>query len=216
MQVRRLTKNRFTVDSTRIRSFQDDDTEEIIFISYRRTHCDTLMARACAERLETIPGLHYWLDEQDGCMQQAHARGDDVQKALCIEDGLDVSSALLGIIGPETFDSPWIPYEIGGARGRQRYKEMDSQQTPHPLIAHLIHEIPLREVPAFVALGTPLVYRKDLDDPLYEVETWAKSVAEILQESPVSSYKVDSIQHRQGLKAIYQRNVRGLKPTSRF
>ena len=68
-------------------------------------------------------------------MQQAHAENDDLQKAVCIEQGLDVSSALLGIIGPGTFDSPWIPYEIGGARGRDRYAR--HTEIPHPRIAHL-------------------------------------------------------------------------------
>ena len=134
----------------------DPDKKSVVFISYRRTICDKYEARKCAGILKDV-GLSYWLDEDDKCMQDAQGRSDDVQTALCIEAGLDVSSALLGIIGRCTFDSPWIPYEIGGARGRQRYVKafrIMPPKTPHPLIAHYIHDVPISEVPAFVALGT--------------------------------------------------------------
>ena len=175
-----------------------------MFISYRRTHCDSYEARKCAEILEDIPGLHYWLDEDDDCMQQAHAENDDVKKALCIEQGLDVSSALLGIIGPGTFDSPWIPYEIGGARGRQRYKKHDTTQTPHPLIAHLIHDPEIiSKVPAFVALGTPLISRN-------QVKIWAEHLADYLQNRYISSNMTRSLQD------IYSQNTRELKSSHRW
>jgi len=193
MQRRTLTKNRFT---THLYAPQDD--ENIVFISYRRTVCDQYEARKCAEILEEIEGLHYWLDEDDECMQQAHGENDDLKKALCIEQGLDVSSALLGIIGPGTFDSPWIPYEIGGARGRQRYQPFQND-LPHPLIAHLIHDVELRKVPAFVGLGVPLT-------SLDEVETWAGIVADIFGRRRLPN-------KAQSLLDIYKRNSYYLKPT---
>lgn len=199
MQHRTLTKNLFTTDFTGIRRAQSDETKNIVFISYRNTACDSYEARKCAEILEDIPGLHYWLDKDDKCMQQAHDQNDDLQKALCIERGLDVSSALLGIIGPGTFDSPWIPYEIGGARGRHRYaKHVD---IPHPRIAHLIHRVDRSDVPAFVGLGTPLRSRD-------EVKLWAEHLAADLQNQYISSVKT------QNLRDIYTQNTRGLKLAS--
>ena len=108
-----LTKNLFEVRQP----IFNPDEESVVFISYRRTLCDKFEARKCAKMLERIEGLSYWIDEDDECMQRAQNQNNDVQTALCIEQGLDVSSALLGIIGPGTFTSPWIPYEIGGARG---------------------------------------------------------------------------------------------------
>ncbi len=202
------TKNLFEVGQ---RSF-DPDIKSVVFISYRRKICDMQMAGKCADILESIDGLHYWLDEDDKCMQHAQAAKDDVKTALCIEQGLDVSSALLGIIGPGTFDSPWIPYEIGGARGRQRYaKPFDTPPSaPHSLIAHFIHEVDISEVPAFVALGIPL---RSLD----EVEKWAQSIADILQKkhTPVPFYETKSIQNRYGIQDIYEKNSRLLKPTPR-
>ena len=191
-----LSKNLFTTDQTLFRSYHDDSTKKIVFISYRRTACDRYEARKCAEILEGIPGLHYWLDEDDKCMQQAHAKNDDLQKAVCIEQGLDVSSALLGIIGPGTFDSPWIPYEIGGARGRSRYA--GHTEIPHPGIAHLIHDVDMSKVPAFVGLGTPLT-------SLDEVKIWAKHLDDALQNRYISRVQ------KQTLSDIYTRNTRYLK-----
>ena len=203
------TKNFFEVGR---RSF-NPDIESIVFISYRRTVCDRLKAKKCADILESINGLSYWLDENDGCMRHAQVENDDLKTALCIEQGLDVSSALLGIIGPATFTSPWIPYEIGGARGRQRFsKPFDTPPSvPHPMIAHLIHEIDISKVPAFVSLGIPLISEQ-------EVEMWAKSVAEISRSRYVgmTPYNVKSVQNRYGIQDIYKDNSRLLKPTPRF
>lgn len=204
MQHRTLTKNLFTTSPTLLRShretaMQKDPTQKIVFISYRRTVCDKYEAIKCAEILEDIDGLHYWLDEHDECMQQAHAANDDLQKALCIEQGLDVSSALLGIIGPGTFDSPWIPYEIGGARGRGRY--VGHTEIPHPRIAHYIHDVSPRDVPAFVGLGTPLI-------SLDQVRSWAENLADTLQDRHISEAQ------RRNLKTIYTENTRDLKLSS--
>ena len=199
MQRRTLLKNLFTTDLTGIRSVQSDDSKHIVFISYRRTHCDRYEARKCAEILEDIDGLHYWLDEDDKCMQQAHSENDDLQKAVCIEQGLDASSALLGIIGPGTFDSPWIPYEIGGARGRNRYAR--DTEIPHPRIAHFIHDVPLSDVPAFVGLGTPLT-------SLGEVKIWAEHLADAIQNRYISVAQAVNLKH------IYAENTRELKLAS--
>ena len=204
-----LTKNLF--EASQIRSF-DPDTKTIVFISYRRTICDRHMARQCATIFERITGLSYWLDEDDECMQQAQSNISDVQTALCIEQGLDIASALLGIIGPGTFTSPWIPYEIGGARGRQRFSKPFNipPSVPHPLIAHLIHDIEIDEAPAFIALGTPLT-------SLDEVYRWGMSVAEILARDFQGRRIIKSInetrqvQDRYGVKDIYERNTRHLR-----
>ena len=196
----------------------DSDKESVVFISYRRTYCDKVEARKCADTLKGV-GLSYWLDEDDECMQHAQAQNDDVKTALCIEAGLDVSSALLGIIGPGTFTSPWIPYEIGGARGRQRYVEPfympieTPPPVPHPLIAHFIHDVDISEVPAFVALGTPL-------RQITEVTNWALSVAAILKRrhrgERASFNEAKGIQDAYGIRDIYERNTRLLKPTPRW
>ena len=204
-----LTKNLF--ETSQIRSF-DPDTKTIVFISYRRTICDKHMARQCATIFERITGLSYWLDEDDECMQQAQSNISDVQTALCIEQGLDLASALLGIIGPGTFTSPWIPYEIGGARGRQRFSKPFNipPSVPHPLIAHLIHDIEIDEAPAFIALGTPLI-------SLDEVYQWGMSVAEILARDFQGRRIIKNInetrqvQDRYGVKDIYERNTRHLR-----
>ena len=199
MQDRTLKENLFTTNQILFRSYQEDATKKIVFISYRRTLCDQHEARKCAVILEDIDGLHYWLDEDDKCMQQAHAENDDLQKAVCIEQGLDVSSALLGIIGPGTFDSPWIPYEIGGARGRDRYARYT--EIPHPRIAHYIHDVSLSDVPAFVGLGTPLT-------SLDEVQIWAEPLADALQN------RYMSVARTVNLKNIYAENTRELKLAS--
>lgn len=207
MQTRtHLTKNLF--EARQSLSF-DPNKESVVFISYRHVYCDTQMARQCAEILEAIPGIYYWFDKEDECIANAQSEISDINIATCIEKGLDAASALLGIIGPETFDSPWISYEIGGARGRQRFSKYFtvSPSEPHPLIAHLIHDTDISNAPDFVSLGIPL-------QCLCEVEQWAKYIAEMLKPIPLYENiltKAQRLQDRYGIKDIYERNTRHLR-----
>ena len=196
---RSLTKNRFK--ASQHADFNPND-ESIVFISYKRSP-DMPIALECAERLEDVDGITYWIDEEDECIAEAQSKRSDIHIAECIEKGLDASSALLGIIGPETFASPWVPYEIGSVRGRQRFSISSSPYPrPHPLIAHLIHGN-IKDAPDFVALGTPLV-------SLYEVTLWARSVAAILAEvlkRPGRKIYYQGIRNSYGVEEIYKKNT---------
>ena len=90
------------------------------------------------------------------------------------------------------------------------YTALDDLPIPHPLIAHYIHDdVDIRKVPAFVALGTPLL-------SLGEVLLWATSVAEILKEIQSTSIRkirytnVRDIRKTYQIDNIYDRNVRNL------
>ena len=203
-----LRKNRFGIN--RSADFKPGE-DVIVFISYKRSP-DRSLALKCAEMLESV-GISCWIDERDECIARAQSKSSDIEIANCIEKGLDAASALLGIIGPETFESSWVPYEIGGARGRQRFKRFisaDYQPIPHPLIAHFIHgDVDIRRVPEYVALGTPVVSSTELS-------WWAESVAEILKEierdrmHTTTFTNARSIRKSHGIEAIYDRNVRYL------
>ena len=147
---------------------------KIVFISYRNRSPDAECAEACADIVRKTYGLDIWFDKKDACLPEGSPAPEI---ARCVEEGLDIASALLGVISPQTFTSPWPPYEIGGARGRQRFvqpfKDAFSSSpdlSPNPLIAHLITS--RGNPPAFVSLGTPL---KDFD----HVKKWSETVSEI-------------------------------------
>ena len=209
-----LLNNRFKASQ---KSGFDADAESIVFISYKRNP-DLPIAYECAKTLDSVGGITYWIDEEDECLAKAQSLVSNTRMAIetakCIEKGLDLASALLGVIGPETFDSPWIPYEIGGTRGRQRFKRFytafDDLPIPHPLIAHFIHDdVDIRKVPAFVALGTPLI-------SLTEVLLWATSVAKILKDIQSTSIRKIRFTNAQDIRKTYQiddiydKNVRNL------
>lgn len=146
-----------------------------VFVSYRHDEPDQSMARGAAKFLMDM-GLDIFFDENDACLREAEAKSSDRAVALCIERGLDSSTALLGTVSRVTFESPWIPYETGGARGRKRYlthvPEDYRQLFQFPegslSIAHLINEHADR-VPGFVRLGIPLLDRREL-------EAWARAL----------------------------------------
>lgn len=200
-----LIKNYFTTDPF------DPEDKKIVFISYKSD--DRYIARKCAEILEGTLGLGYWFDEDDECMAKAQHTKSDINLAICIERGLDVSSALLSIISSDTWYSKWVPYEIGGARGRQRflkpftpYSSSDPPPVPHPLIAHYLRDID-QKAPAYIALGIPLITYD-------EVTQWAKSVSDILWKirsgmvGESLSTETRSIQDNYGIQEIYEKNTR--------
>ena len=157
-----------------------------VFISYRNLGVDAELAPECARIIESVAGLTPWIDQADDCLERAASDQIECEQdraiAGCIERGLDMSAALLGIIGPQTFTSPWIAYEIGSARGRQKFTEPFQERyqqddeppcpAPNPLIAHLIHDV--ENPPAFLTLGTPLFNLED-------VRKWARDVASLLK-----------------------------------
>lgn len=207
MLTKTLTKNYFTTGQF------DPEDKKIVFISYKQDP-DSYAARKCAEILEEIPGLGYWFDEEDECMAEAQHQKSDINLATCLERGLDVSSALLSIISSDTWTSKWVPYEIGGARGRQRffkpftpYSFSDPPPVPHPLIAHYLRDRQQKKAPAYVALGIPLITYD-------EVIQWAKSVEAILRQirSGMKGISLSSetrdIQDRYGIQKIYDWNTR--------
>ena len=188
----------------------DPKADPLVFISYKRSP-DFGIAYECARILDSA-GINYWIDEEDECIANAQSWASNTKKAIetakCIEKGLDVSSALLSIIGPETWNTPWVPYEIGGARGRQRFSILFTDAPPHPLIAHLIRGN-INDAPDFVALGTPLT-------SLYEVTQWAKSVVDILEAAQKESDGKLLIKTRReirsyhGIEEIYRTNTKHL------
>ncbi|MDE0468795.1 MAG: TIR domain-containing protein [Candidatus Poribacteria bacterium] len=153
---------------------------KIVFISFRPVMPDVQYAKECAHILNETSGLNIWFDEEREFLNQVANEFEIADRiANHIERGLDVASALLSIIGPESFDSPWIPYEVGAARGRQQFVQPFQNvgistelpvPIPNPLIAHLIIS---DKFPEQIPIGMPLY---DLAD----VKLWAESVAEIL------------------------------------
>ena len=178
----------------------DTSTAKIVFISYRNRFPDAEWAEECADIVRKTYGLDIWFDKKDACLPEGSPAPEI---ARCVEEGLDVASALLGVISPQTFTSPWPPYEIGGARGRQRFVEPFQDWSgrfpnlaPNPLIAHLVTS---GNNPEFISLGTPL---QDLDDVKKWADTVSKIFATINESSSGSSLlqKAYRLQEAHGLR----------------
>jgi len=92
-------------------------SETCVFISHNSL--DKPMARAIAAALMEA-GINIYYDEHDKLLQLATENSDSKAIVKCIEVGLDSSTHLLGLITKTTYSSWWVPYEIGGASGRNR------------------------------------------------------------------------------------------------
>jgi len=124
-----------------------------IFISHRLADID--VARAIADFLTDTVGVNIYFSDDDQDLQQAVEEKDDKKIVEYIENGLAVSSHLLGVISNKTRGSWWVPFEIGSRRQRKTS------------IAQLLLE-EVEELPSYLKISNLL---KDRDD----LETWIET-----------------------------------------
>jgi len=153
-------QNRFLLSDRHQRSGTAGST--CVFISYRRH--DELKARVIASALMSN-NVDVWIDLRSEEVGRARMLDDEHALASAIEQGLAQCSHLLGLLSSNTFSSPWVPYEIGSARGRLKP------------VAHVIdHSVQDSQIPAFVRLGTPITDQASLQE-------WLRPIRRILLDS---------------------------------
>jgi hypothetical protein len=145
----------------------------VVFISHSSKDKGT--ARLLAEFL-VAGGIDIYFDEYDQDLADATQVGDSLKIAACIEKGLSSSTHLLGLLTANTLHSVWVPYEIGGARGRGRP------------CAHIVDRSVLA-VPEYVLLGQKL-------DDIADLRKWISSTAQVSLTDPAISWTTKSAQEK--------------------
>ncbi len=84
-----------------------------VFISHSKK--DKTLAKTIADVL-IAASVNVYFDENDKLLQSHLLLGVDAAVVRCIDEGLDKSSHLLGIITNNSKNSWWVPYEIGRTR----------------------------------------------------------------------------------------------------
>lgn len=148
----------------------DTSSPICVFISHKSE--DKPMARSVAAALLDM-GADIYFDENDRVLQTANALGKDQAVVACIEDGLNRSTHLLGLITKRTFDSWWVPYEIGGANGRKR------------LCGHLVAS-DVDRLPSYVKVAPLLL---DVDDLTKWIASQVSRSQEFIKESMAHATK---------------------------
>jgi hypothetical protein len=119
-----------------------------VFISHSRLDRDK--AREVVRLLKGLR-IDYYFDEGDEDLRLADQRQDHTKVVDRIEAGLKRCSHLLGVLTQNTRTSWWVPYEIGGATGRQRH------------CAHLI-DGEVDTLPSYIQAATILPDRDSLQN----------------------------------------------------
>ena len=153
-----------------------------VFISHKSE--DKPMARVVAKALLDM-GVNIYFDERDVILQTAATDGNDQAIVKCINDGLDHSTHLLGLITKNTFKSWWVPYEMGGATGREK------------ICGHLVSS-DVTELPSYVKVAPLLL---DIDS----LAEWVKKISPISFSKEVIKAQMD-YQTRQLIKSYIPEN----------
>lgn len=128
--------------------------QSCVFISH--SHYDVAFARKVDEQIRSA-NINTYFAPTDAATQVAAKGGDSSALAIRIETALSECTHLLGLITPTArATSWWVPYEIGGARGRGRE------------VAHLVHE-QVKDVPEFLSLGAVIW-------DVYDLRKWLENL----------------------------------------
>jgi hypothetical protein len=105
-----------------------------IFISYQRK--DEAYAKEVAEYILSKQ-LDVYFDLEDDNLKFHKQENDPAGVTSAIQKGLNESDYMIVIISPETYKSPWVPFEIGYAYERMhndlkllRHKNISKSQIP--------------------------------------------------------------------------------------
>jgi hypothetical protein len=137
-----------------------------VFISHSRK--DKAQAREVAEFITDL-GLDIYFDEKDRSLQLADEVKDHAKVVKCIQDGIEHSTHLLGVVTENTKESWWVPYEIGFASGKKNQ------------CAHLI-QAEVTQLPSYIQSSNVLADTTALESWLPEQHENSKNARAMILE----------------------------------
>lgn len=132
--------------------------DKCVFISY--SHVDRKSAIAVAEAIHNA-GVAVYLDAMDKRLGMAVSSNDDGAIVERIEEGVQQSTHLIGVISNATKGSWWVPFEIGAVR---TIRGGDS------ISALILDEVD--DLPSFIKVATVLETAPELTQWLADIDRY--------------------------------------------
>lgn len=112
-------------------------------------------------------GIHYYLDEEDDALQQADREKNAIAITEAIKKGIRESTHMLVVVSLETFNSPWIPFEVGYGHSAILGNSLVNRSIKLGVLTTLeVSETPL---PDFLGIAYPVRGTKSLNEYISKV-----------------------------------------------
>jgi len=129
-------------ESEKLHNFSGSGKPPCVFLSHRSA--DKAAVKGIGDYI-TNAGINIYMDIDDPALQAAVASDDHDAITLFIERGIITSTDLMVCMSAETFDSCWVPYEIGfGKRDEKHLSALrlnDIPKLPSYLNIHFVDQL---------------------------------------------------------------------------
>ena len=159
-----------------------DIDKPCVFLSHKNE--DKSECRVIAEYLSEA-GIDYYLDEEDDDLQQAVNSGNPKLITERIKKGIKESSHMLVVVSKKTFESQWVPFEVGYGHAAIIDGSMQSNESVDKIKLSILtlKDISEKKLPAFMKLGNIVRGTKSLNEYISKITQESESI--LLRESRI-------------------------------
>lgn len=133
-----------------------------VFLSHKKE--DKPACRKIAEYLSHAQ-IDYYLDEEDGILQQAVGTDDAIKITERIKKGISESSHMLVVVSEKTYQSQWVPFEVGYGHSSL----VDGTNDKIKLSILTLKNLSKKNLPSFMQVGQIIRGTKSLNEYISKV-----------------------------------------------
>jgi len=159
-----------------------------VFLSHKRE--DKPACRKIAEYLKDA-GIDYYLDEEDQKLQYATSINNPEKITESIKNGINSSTHMLVVISEKTYQSQWVPFEVGyGHAAILDKNHTQNEENKIKLGILTLQDISEKALPDYLQVGYQIRGIKSLNKYISEIsdKTESKMINETRIFSNTKSY----------------------------
>jgi hypothetical protein len=167
---------------------QEVKNRPCVFLSHKRE--DKAACRIIAKYFKDA-GIDYYLDEEDDALQQAASLKDPIKITESIKAGIRESSHMLVIVSERTYQSLWVPFEVGyGHASIIDQNDIRSLDERIKLSVLTLRDIAEKSLPDYLQVGYVIRGTKSLNQYISKIA--GKQEESLVKESRIYSYNKSS------------------------
>lgn len=165
----------------------DDDSvikRPCVFLSHKRE--DKYACREIANYFKNA-GIDYYLDEEDNILQYATSINDPIKITESIKKGIKESTHMMVIISDKTYQSLWVPFEVGyGHASILDQEKMRLEENRIKLSVLTLKDIAEKTLPDYLQVGYIINGTKSLNEYIAKIAN--RLERSLINESRISPH----------------------------
>lgn len=155
-----------------------------VFLSHKRE--DKAECKKIAQYLKQAE-IDYYLDEEDSTLQIAASNNDPIKITESIKKGIRQSTHMMVVISEKTYQSQWVPFEVGYGHSAILDKDLKDDEEPDRIKLSILtlKDISEKSLPDYMKVGYIIRGTKSLN-------TYISKISSKLEKSLINEKRVFS------------------------